>query len=630
MLKECSDDDRSSQFSCARMSGIAVKLTHGQKLQVLLDVDYRGRSTEEVAEELGVSVDVITSILQRKATLERPRTSATQRKHLTLEDKLRVLYFLDRGLSRREVQSKFQIPSRTVTRICKMRVQLQQLDSNGASLSLRRLPRSMYPDVEQDVVAFITYVRSQRMPVTLELLRARAIQSARQHRHDSFRASNGWIEKFLRRSPVQPSFRLHGKADSQLPLGHAERLEEIRNIVFQYSMANVYNVDESGLFHRCGPSRTYLMQNEQRETTRGTSFQKHKNRVTVTLCVNADGSHILPVVYIGSSREPRCFRTGRYEHLRSRYFSQKNGWMDSAGFEKWVRWWYNEVRSKGVEGPLLLIMDNCGGHEDSIDLPGLQIVFLPPRSTAVNQALDLGLIAHGKMRYRSVLLRMVIDVMLELNSSDGAPLHPTSEQGKWGLQQGHLPHVGDAMTIFDEAWSATSKETVIKCWIKSQCLPPAYVEKARDILLAPRGEEIQLNLDEPISQSTSETLNKDLVSARVLSDPRTPLSELLADVSIEAQDASYFQAILNSPAPFDADIPTVEISCKQLQAMYDNDQDLQGTPAVESRPQPAVVTEDQVASLTSLLKNTNDIDLRAALERAIDRAKELQTQTSSA
>ena len=72
--------------------------------------------------------------------------------------------------------------------------------------------------------------------------------------------------------------------------------------------------------------------------------------------------------------------------------------MDSSGLEKWVRWSYSELRSKGVEGPLLLIMDNCGGHEDKIDLPGLLIVFIPLRYTDTNQSIDLGLIAHSKLR----------------------------------------------------------------------------------------------------------------------------------------------------------------------------------------------------------------------------------------
>ena len=71
-------------------------------------------------------------------------------------------------------------------------------------------------------------------------------------------------------------------------------------------------------------------------------------------------------------------------------------------------------------------MDNCESHESEIALPGLRIEFLPPRSTAKYQTLDLGLISHSNIRYRSNLLRMTINVMLHKQS--GARDLPTSSQ----------------------------------------------------------------------------------------------------------------------------------------------------------------------------------------------------------
>ena len=57
---------------------------------------------------------------------------------------------------------------------------------------------------------------------------------------------------------------------------------------------------------------------------------------------------------------------------------------------------------------ILLMMDNCGGHECDINLPGVRIETLPVNSTSKNQPLDLGLIAHSRIRNRSLpLLKMV-------------------------------------------------------------------------------------------------------------------------------------------------------------------------------------------------------------------------------
>ena len=55
-------------------------------------------------------------------------------------------------------------------------------------------------------------------------------------------------------------------------------------------------------------------------------------------------------------------------------------------------------------------MDNCGGYEVKVTFERLKIVFLPARSTAKHQALDLGVIANAKIRYRSALLSAVLNV----------------------------------------------------------------------------------------------------------------------------------------------------------------------------------------------------------------------------
>ena len=44
-------------------------------------------------------------------------------------------------------------------------------------------------------------------------------------------------------------------------------------------------------------------------------------------------------------------------------------------------------------------MHNCGGHDVPIGLKGVEIVFLPSKTTAIRQHPKLGLIAHLNIRY---------------------------------------------------------------------------------------------------------------------------------------------------------------------------------------------------------------------------------------
>ena len=124
--------------------------------------------------------------------------------------------------------------------------------------------------------------------------------------------------RFLRRSSVQPSFTLRGKGDTSLPIGHDEYMSALQEITAQYSASNIYNMDKSGLFYRMAPRKTYPTGCENHRETRGTALIKHKDRITIVLACNADGSHKLPPRYIGTAKNPRYFRTSKYEVQKQR------------------------------------------------------------------------------------------------------------------------------------------------------------------------------------------------------------------------------------------------------------------------------------------------------------------------
>ena len=88
------------------------------------------------------------------------------------------------------------------------------------------------------------------------LIRERVRMTAESLNINSFKASPGWLEKFLHRSSVQPSFKLHRKRNIQLSKNHLTKMEEIRQIASQYDVSNINNMDGSGLFYRMGPRRT--------------------------------------------------------------------------------------------------------------------------------------------------------------------------------------------------------------------------------------------------------------------------------------------------------------------------------------------------------------------------------------
>ena len=101
---------------------------------------------------------------------------------------------------------------------------------------------------------------------------------------------------------------------------------------------------------------------------------------------------------------------------------------------------------------ILLKTDYCGGHECDDHLPGVRIETLPVNSKSKNQPLDFVLIAHSRIRLRSLLLRKVFDNTMRRSSSSHY-FPENSGGGKNGLRDGYMPHVGDAMDLFNYCWS---------------------------------------------------------------------------------------------------------------------------------------------------------------------------------
>ena len=115
------------------------------------------------------------------------------------------------------------------------------------------MPHPMYPVIDEQLSNFVIYARSLRLSVTRQLIQERARRTTQANGISNFKASSGYIEKFLRRSGVQNSVRLHGRAGVALPSTYIEIMAEIRTIMSNYPLSHVCNMDESSLFYRLGP-----------------------------------------------------------------------------------------------------------------------------------------------------------------------------------------------------------------------------------------------------------------------------------------------------------------------------------------------------------------------------------------
>lgn len=83
-------------------------------------------------------------------------------------------------------------------------------------------------------------------------------------------------------------------------------LARIKAKISEYKPSDMYNIDETGLFHKQVPTRTISKEPDS-------GLRLDKTRLTIALACTADGSHKLPLCYIGHAGRPRCFgnKTGK-------------------------------------------------------------------------------------------------------------------------------------------------------------------------------------------------------------------------------------------------------------------------------------------------------------------------------
>jgi hypothetical protein len=209
--------------------------------------------------------------------------------------------------------------------------------------------------------------------------------------------SNGWLDGFKKRYKIK-EFVQHGEGSSAevLTLQAIQQMTELRLLCSQYCDQDIFNMDETGLFWKLTPNRTLA-------TEARSGGKKSKDRVTLALTVNGDGSVKLEPWIIGKSQNPRCFKKINRRLLRVEYRHNKSKWMTGLIMEEYLRWFDNKMQGRKV----LLLLDNFSGHELGVELVGglqgltnTRIAWLPPNTTSHWQPLDQGIIASFNLQYR--------------------------------------------------------------------------------------------------------------------------------------------------------------------------------------------------------------------------------------
>ena len=196
-----------------------------------------------------------------------------------------------------------------------------------------------------------------------------------------FSCSSGWIHRFkIRHTIVQKHVSGEAASVSEETVASWQEVT-LPSLLADFAPEDVFNVDETGLFFKLLPDSTLAFKGE---TCHG--GKRVKERITVLVAGNADGSEKLPLLVIGKSKNPRCFKS--VHSLPVDYTASKKAWMNSEIFMNWLqkmnRCFVQQSRN------VLFIVDNCPAHPVVDNLSNMKVVFPPPNATSRLQPMDQG------------------------------------------------------------------------------------------------------------------------------------------------------------------------------------------------------------------------------------------------
>ncbi|UYV63923.1 TIGD4 [Cordylochernes scorpioides] len=295
---------------------------------------------------------------------------------------------IEQGKSHSQVSRERNIPWSTISTIFKNKFAIKSafLKSNF-SPTLKRDRDVEFPEIEEALFRWIRQANAMKLAINGNILKEKPILLALKMGQDNFEASNGWLEKFKARRNIAFK-RLHGEAGSVDANSVATwKCGIIPSLLAKYSPQDIFNADETGLFYKLLPNRTMTIRGEKCE-----GGKKSKERITVLVCCNIDGSEKLPLLYIGKYRRPQCFHG---MNIPSNYHFNKKAWMTGAIFTDWLK--KLDQIFKRRERKILLILDNCPAHQIPEGLQNIEIRFLPALTTSALQPCDMGFVMDEAM-----------------------------------------------------------------------------------------------------------------------------------------------------------------------------------------------------------------------------------------
>lgn len=220
---------------------------------------------------------------------------------VSMQKKLEAIYRIDKGESLKNIAIEYGVGPTTVGDWKKNRCQIEDFcakmvtkDSLGNRATIKKAKNET---LDEALFMWFQQWREGGVPISGPILKEKALSLNKKLGGDpSFSASIGWLSRWKERHGVRQLSVTGESLSAAMDDSHNFKIKFEKMVADEkLHPAQIYNADETGLNYKMLPRKTLASKLDEAAW----GHKKNKERVTVLVCSNAEGTHKLPLLIIG-------------------------------------------------------------------------------------------------------------------------------------------------------------------------------------------------------------------------------------------------------------------------------------------------------------------------------------------
>nr|KAF6283556.1 tigger transposable element derived 1 [Pipistrellus kuhlii] len=499
-------------------------------------------------------------------------TCSSERKSrtsLTLNQKLEMIKLSEEGMSKAEIGRKLGLLRQTVSQVVNAKEKFLKEMQSATPMNTRviRKQNSLIADMEKVLVVWIRDQTSHNIPLSQSLIQAKALMlfnSMKAERgegaaEEKFEASRGWFMRFKERCHF---CKVRGEAAGADAEAATSYPDDLARIIHEggYTAQQIFSVDETALYWKKMPSRTFLAREEKASSP---GFQPSKDRLTLLLGANAAGDLKLKPMLVYHSENPAALKNYAKATLPVLYRWHARARMTAHLFTSWFSEYFKPAvetycSEKKIPFKILLLVDNTPVHPGALKelYSEIDVVFIPADTASALQPTGQGVTSTFKSYYLRNIFRKAV-AAADSGSSDGSGQSQLKTFWK-GFS------ILDAIKNIRDSWDEVRASTITGVWktliptladgfggsrASSEEVTAEAVELARELGLEVGPEDVTEWLQSHARSLTDEELLLvDEQRKRFLEMEAAPGEEDATIVDMTTRDLEYYVNLVDEAA----------------------------------------------------------------------------------